>query len=67
MSESPLPGSIVESQHGGVEHVGHVLDETHPLDGWVWVDWEHIGRHDEAVTDITVIGTPTNPGKETTT
>ena len=48
------PGTVVLTQHGGVEHRGLVLDEVHPLPGWVWVEWEHIGRADEAIEDLTV-------------
>lgn len=55
--KQPLaPGVIVETQHGAPEHRGRVLAEVHPLDGWVWVQWEHIGRHDEYIVDLTVIG-----------
>lgn len=47
-------GVIVETQHGAPEHRGVVLDEPHPLEGWVWVQWDHIGRHDELVDDLTI-------------
>jgi hypothetical protein len=52
------PGVIVETQHGPPEHRGTVLAERHPLQDWLWVQWEHIGRHDEHILDITIIGRP---------
>jgi hypothetical protein len=55
--KQPLaPGVIVETQHGGTEHRGVVLAEPHPFPDWLWVEWEHIGRHDEDLRDVTVIG-----------
>lgn len=50
------PGVVVETQHGAPEHRGVILDERHPLDDWVWVQWEHIGRHDEYIVDLTIVG-----------
>lgn len=46
-------GTVVESQDG--EHHRGVVTDQHPLDGWVWVRWDHIGLWAEVVTDVTVI------------
>ena len=56
--KQPLaPGVIVESQ-GEARQRGHVLNLRHPLDGWVWVQWDVTGRWDEDIVDLTIIGRP---------
>ena len=53
MMSDLLPGTRVISQDGN-DHGGVVLGEPHPLPDHAWVQWDHIGKHDEWVGDLTV-------------
>ncbi|MCD6056521.1 MAG: hypothetical protein K0Q89_51 [Thermomicrobiales bacterium] len=51
----PIAADILVRSQGESPQHGYVLDEPHPLDGWVWVQWNVTGRWDEAVDDLTIV------------